>query len=679
MSINYDDPKWTAYVLGELNESERAMLEFELESSEEAREFVRELRHAVFVVKEGLAAHPDPALTAEQRGSVRQAALTRGPRRRFIPALAWAGGLVAALFVVAILYIPTQLRSRQAAQEVRFIPPPDISIPASQPSNEISRQSKDAQAPPVQTAQASLKKQSTNLRDAEADLQNAGTPKVESQIAAGVAGGVYTARAEALAVVAPPPVPAAAPAPPGSPPPSSLSASAAVALDRFDRFNRFGENPFLAANEQPLATFSVDVDTASYANVRRFLNLNQWPPQESIRLEEMINYFTYDYPQASGGQAVTGNLEVAAAPWNPQHRLVRVGVKAKDLRLAQKSSNLVFLIDVSGSMGTPERLPLLKNGLHLLVDKLTESDRVSIVTYAGASGIALAPISGDRKDVILRVIDNLHAEGNTNGGAGIQTAYEMAVSNFIPGSVNRVILATDGDFNVGITDPNQLTQMIEARARSGVFLTVLGFGNNFKDSMLGRLAEKGHGNYAFIDTLDEARKVLVEQIDATLVAVARDVKVQVEFNPSQVNAYRLLGYESRIMPVQDFNNDRKDANDMGSGQTVTALFEVVPNAARTASQMLDLKIRYKDPESTESKLFEMPLVDRGTNFANASSDFRFASAVAGFGMILRDSQYKGSATLDWILATAQNSRSVDKNGYREEFVRLVQRAMELRR
>jgi Ca-activated chloride channel family protein len=341
------------------------------------------------------------------------------------------------------------------------------------------------------------------------------------------------------------------------------------------------------------------------------------------------------------------------------------------------------------------------------VDKLTESDKVSIVTYAGASGIALSPISGDRKDAILRVIDSLHAEGNTNGGAGIQTAYELAVSNFIPGSVNRVILATDGDFNVGITDPGELTRMIEDRAKSGVFLTVLGFGNNFKDSLLARLAEKGHGNYAFIDTLNEARKVLVEQVDATLVAVAKDVKVQIEFNPAKVNAYRLLGYESRIMAAQDFNNDRKDANDMGSGQTVTALFEVVPrgvdvfinggsgpeplryqqpeiagaqrNTVRTSNELLDLRIRYKDPEASESRLVEMPLVDRGTGFSNASADFRFASAVAGFGMVLRDSAYKGSATLDWVLATAQNSRGADKNGYRDEFVRLVQRATQIRR
>jgi Ca-activated chloride channel family protein len=452
-----------------------------------------------------------------------------------------------------------------------------------------------------------------------------------------------------------------------------------------------------------VSTFSVDVDTASYANVRRFLNQNQLPPRDSVRIEEMINYFTYDYPQAAGGQPVTGSLEIAAAPWNPQHRLVRVGVKAKDVRLSQKASNLVFLIDVSGSMGTPERLPLLKSGLHLLVDKLTESDRVSIVTYAGASGIALQPISGDRKDVILRAIDNLSAEGSTNGGAGIQTAYQLAIANFIRGSVNRVILATDGDFNVGVTDPNQLTQLIEDRAKSGVFLTVLGFGNNFKDTLLGRLAQKGHGNYAFVDTINEARKVLSEQLDATLVAVAKDVKIQVEFNPGQVNAYRLLGYEARLMRAQDFNNDQKDANDMGSGQTVTALYEVVPRGVNVngtngeplryqpaagaaqprngigANEMLDLRIRYKEPEGTESKLIEVPLVDRGASFANASSDFRFAAAVAGFGLVLRDSSYKGSATLDWVLATAQNSKGADKSGYRAEFIKLVQRSMQIRR
>ena len=487
-----------------------------------------------------------------------------------------------------------------------------------------------------------------------------------------------------------------------------------VPAERFDRivpsvprdangYDAITDNPFVAVSQQPLATFSSNVDTASYANVRSFLTRNQWPPKDAVRIEELINYFSYEYPQASGPNPITPNMEVAAAPWNPQHRLVRVGIKAKDVPMGQKPSNLVFLIDVSGSMSTPERLPLLKSGLRMLVDKLTESDKVSIVTYAGASGIALQPTSGDRKNDILRLIEGLQAQGGTNGGAGIQTAYEMAVSNFINGGVNRVILATDGDFNIGITNQNDLVRLIEDKAKSGVFLTVLGFGNNFKDSLLVKLADRGHGNYAFIDGLNEARKVLVEQMGSTLMTVAKDVKIQIEFNPAQVTAYRLIGYENRVLGAQDFNNDQKDAGDMGAGHTVTALFEVVPRGvqinvpgldplryqqqpapqplardAQTSREMLNLKIRYKDPEASESRLLSVPLVDRGGSFANASADFRFAAAVAGFGMILRDSPYKGSANLDWVIATATSSRGEDKNGYRQEFIGLVERALQIR-
>jgi len=542
--------------------------------------------------------------------------------------------------------------------------------------------------------------------------------QLQSRIAAGRGGAVasaaeITSGAGTLGRLAPAP-PAAPPPPPppaARPVPGAPVSTTGVGLaDRpvappVGNYDRVTDNPFIAVSQQPVSTFSVDVDTASYANVRRFLNQNQLPPRDAVRIEELVNYFSYDYPQASGSHPITGNMEAAAAPWNPQHRLVRVGIKAKDVRMSQKASNLVFLVDVSGSMSTQERLPLLKSGLRLLIDRLSENDKISIVTYAAGSGIALQPTSGDRKDVILQVIENLHAEGGTNGGAGIQTAYEMAVSNFIRGGVNRVILATDGDFNVGITDTNQLTRLIADRAKSGVYLTVLGFGNNFKDSLLGRLADKGHGNYSYIDTLNEARKVLVEQMDSTLVTVAKDVKIQLEFNPSQVNAYRLLGYENRLMRAEDFNNDLKDAGDVGSGHTVTALFEIVPlgvgvdvaggagaeplryqqpavaatRSATTSREMLNLRIRYKDPEGSESKLLEVPLVDRGAPFASANTDFRFAAAVAGFGMILRDSPYKGSATLDWVLATATNSRGADKNGYRDEFIRLVQRAMQIRR
>jgi Ca-activated chloride channel family protein len=867
MSIDRDNPKWTAYVLGELDASERAALESELESSEEAREFVQELRVAALMMKDGLAAHADATLTPEQRFSIQAASSASAARpqvrRWFGRALAWTGGLAAAAVVIAAISIPSLLRSRQAAIQPQagiqpvvnsaaldrtektfseavvpaepafqdgsrravfaekqvnrqaakdsaanaqtltapaagvgvgfgaslYVPPAAAPATANETIAGVVTDSTKAVIPGVTVTATNLQTGATaigitnesgkyelkNLADGEykvtaelpgfktgvvnavkkekdlggvqgqggqqgqqgqqnqpasADfkLQVANTSQsVEVTVAADTLlsassaslGTVRSAGAprdlplvgnNVLSMVEVRPGIGAAPPPP---PPASAARAAAPTVaptglldrpDAFDTASQVYENSFISATQQPVSTFSVDVDTASYANMRRFLNQNQLPPRDSVRIEEMINYFTYDYPQAAGGQPVTGSLEVAAAPWNPQHRLVRVGVKAKDVRLSQKPSNLVFLIDVSGSMGTPERLPLLKSGLHLLVDKLTESDRVSIVTYAGSSGIALQPISGDRKDVILRAIDNLRAEGSTNGGAGIQTAYQLAVANFIRGSVNRVILATDGDFNVGVTDPNQLTQLIEDRAKSGVFLTVLGFGNNFKDTLLGRLAQKGHGNYAFVDTINEAKKVLSEQLDATLVAVAKDVKIQVEFNPGQINAYRLLGYEARLMRAQDFNNDQKDANDMGSGQTVTALYEVVPRGVnvngtngeplryqpevavaaqprggRAANEMLDLRIRYKEPEGTESKLIEVPLVDRGASFASASSDFRFASAVAGFGLVLRDSSYKGSATLDWVLATAQNSRGGDKNGYREEFIRLVQRSMQIRR
>jgi Ca-activated chloride channel family protein len=800
MSIDRDNPKWTAYVLGELDANERAALELELESSEEAREFVEELRLAASMMKDRLAVHAEATLTPEQQFSIQAAssARTAKPAVKLWSgrALAWTGGLAAAALVLAAVSVSPLLRSPEppaALVRSAAVQPADKTVreasdtPASSAIHENEQRDtlsvKSVYAPPAKDRQAdaqalggagfgagvgpgtpavpanetivfgvfdALKKEdraglqgqqgqqgqqtdtdfklqvgaadseasrAANMAVTSSSVQNLapGQPAVaagaggrggaagaggsarKSGVLSGVLGGVVRAQEEA----APPP-------PPPPPAPSTLMLAPLGFVDRpdaaFDRASQVYENSFISATQQPVSTFSVNVDTASYANVRRFLNQNQLPPRDSVRIEEMINYFTYDYPQAAGAPPVTGSLEVAGAPWNPEHRLVRVGVKAKDVRLSQKPSNLVFLIDVSGSMNSPERLPLLKSGLHLLVDKLTESDRVSIVTYAGASGIALQPISGDRKDVILRAIDNLRAEGSTNGGAGIQTAYELAVANFIRGSVNRVILATDGDFNVGVTDPNQLTRLIEDRATSGVFLTVLGFGNNFKDSLLGRLAQKGHGNYAFVDTINEARKVLSEQLDATLVAVAKDVKIQVEFNPGQVNAYRLLGYETRLMRAQDFNNDQKDANDMGSGQTVTALYEVVPRgvdvngtngeplryqpaAAATpkprngigANEMLDLRIRYKEPEGTESKLIELPLLDRGASFTNASSDFRFAAAVAGFGLVLRDSVYKGSATLDWVLSTAQNSRGVDKNGYRDEFIRLVQHSMQIRR
>jgi Ca-activated chloride channel family protein len=517
-------------------------------------------------------------------------------------------------------------------------------------------------------------------------------------------GGVAN-RERALAAGAP--AAAAAPAPPPPPAASSRAPGVPPAFDRFRYFNgtesydAISDNPFLPVAQNPLSTFSIDVDTASYSNVRRFLNQYQLPPRDGVRIEEMINYFSYDYPQPAGKDPIGATIEAAAAPWNPQHRLVRVGIKARDMDARRRpATNLVFLLDVSGSMEPEERLPLLKNAIRMLVEQLTANDRVTVVTYAGTTGIALKPMRGDQKDTILSLINSLQAGGSTNGASGIQLAYEQAQANFIRDGVNRVILATDGDFNVGITDRNALLRLIENKAQSGVFLSVLGVGmGNYKDATLEMLADKGHGNYAYLDTLNEARKVLVEQMNGTLITVAKDVKVQVEFNPAVVDAYRLIGYENRALRNEDFNNDLKDAGDMGAGHTVSVLYEVVPRgvsigapgvdplkyqqpvAAPTpnaSNETLTVKLRYKEPTASDTKLLSFPLVDREQTFARASVDFRFAAAVASFGMILRDSPYKGTATFDSTLAIAEGSLGSDRSGYRREFMQLIQRARQIR-
>jgi len=509
-------------------------------------------------------------------------------------------------------------------------------------------------------------------------------------------------RRQAFAAAPPPPPPVVSSRAPGVPaefdrvrrrPPNDAESYAAIT-----------DNPFVTVTQNPLSTFSIDVDTASYSNVRRFLNDNQMPPRDAVRIEEMINYFAYDYPQPAGNNPIGASIEAAAAPWNPQHRLVRVGIKARDIEARNRpASNLVFLLDVSGSMQPAERLPLLKTGLRMFVEQLTANDRVTVVTYAGTTGVALPPTRGDQKDTILRLIDSLQAGGSTNGASGIQLAYEQAAIQFIRNGVNRVILATDGDFNVGITNRNALLSLIEDKAKSGVFLSVLGVGmGNYKDATLEMLADKGNGNYAYIDTLNEARKVLVDQMSATMVTMAKDVKVQVEFNPAVVNAYRLIGYENRALQDQDFNNDLKDAGDMGAGHTVTVLYEVVPRGVainaggvdplkyqqqqpapapprNTSNETLTVKVRYKEPSGSDSKLLEFPLVDREQAFARSSVDLRFAAAVASFGMILRDSPYKGTSTIDSVLSIAEDALGPDRNGYRREFLQLVQRARQFRR
>jgi Ca-activated chloride channel family protein len=468
-----------------------------------------------------------------------------------------------------------------------------------------------------------------------------------------------------------------------------------------EAYDRIVDNPFKAVGENPLSTFSIDVDTAAYANMRRFINQGQLPPQDSVRIEELVNYFDYGYEPPRGDTPFSAHVAVAGCPWNSDHRLARVGLKGWEMAPGSRpASNLVFLLDVSGSMNTANKLPLLQQAMGLLVEQLGEKDSVAIAVYAGASGLVLPPTSGDNRQAILGALNNLRAGGSTNGGAGIELAYDLATRNFIKGGVNRVILATDGDFNVGTTNRGDLTRIIEDKAKSGVFLTVLGFGmGNLKDSTMENLADKGNGNYAYIDTIREAKKVLVDEIGSTMVTIAKDVKIQVEFNPAEVSAYRLIGYENRILAAEDFNDDTKDAGEIGAGHTVTALYELVPrgvkidlpnvdplkyqqttSGSRAAGrgELFTIKLRYKKQDGDKSKLLSFPVTDQGTSYAAATPDFKFAAAVASFGMILRDSPHKGGSTFDTVLELAEEGRGRDAHGYRAEFIELVKQARSLR-
>ena len=479
-----------------------------------------------------------------------------------------------------------------------------------------------------------------------------------------------------------------------------------------ESYDHIADNAFVRAADRPLSTFSIDVDTASYANVRRFLNHNQLPPPGAVRVEELINYFTYDYAPPEPGREAPFAVHVASAscPWKPAHRLVRIALKGREVKRDNRPpSNLVFLLDVSGSMDYPDKLPLLKNAMRMLVRQLGENDRVAIAVYASSEGLALPSTSCDDREQIVSALDSLAAGGSTAGGKGIQLAYKVAVENFIKGGVNRVILATDGDFNVGTTSNSELVRLIREKARSGVFLSVLGFGTgNLKDSRMEKLADEGNGNYAYIDSVDEARKVLVEQMSGTLVTIAKDVKVQVEFNPAKVAGYRLIGYENRMLRKEDFNDDTKDAGDIGAGHTVTALYQVVPagqavdagtvdelryqkstaapavaalpaaGPGGVSNEMLTVKLRYKQPDGKTSTRMDFPVKDSGRSIDRADDDFKFAAAVASFGMILRDSKHKGAYTLAGVAELAGAARGADRHGRRAEFVELVARARELK-
>ncbi len=464
-----------------------------------------------------------------------------------------------------------------------------------------------------------------------------------------------------------------------------------------EEYDKITENEFLDAKQNPLSTFSIDVDNASYSNVRRFLMNHQLPDKGAVRIEEMINYFDYDYPEPTGEHPFSFNTEISDCPWNKENKLIHIGLQGKKLNYNDlKPSNLVFLLDVSGSMEDENKLPLLRKSFKLLLDELSQDDKVSIVVYAGAAGIVLPPTSASDKKKIISALDNLQAGGSTAGGEGILLAYKTAKEAFIKDGNNRVILATDGDFNVGTSSTSSLVELIEEKRNDDIYLTILGFGmGNYKDGRMEQISNAGNGNYFYIDNIKEAEKVFVKEMRANLFTIAKDVKIQIEFNPNHVKAYRLIGYENRMLAKEDFDDDKKDAGELGAGHTVTALYEIVPansnwnvrtadelkyqtttvtNNAKNSNEIMTIKFRYKPPKSNTSIKIEHPILNTLSKLNETSNNYRFSAAVAGFGMILRDSKFKGSVSFKMITELADHAKGTDENAYRTEFVSLVKTA-----
>ena len=475
-------------------------------------------------------------------------------------------------------------------------------------------------------------------------------------------------------------------APPPSSPAPSVAASASKSVARQDSsasnsesYNSIVENTFKTASQDSISTFAADVDTASYSNVRRFLRDQALPPVDAVRIEELINYFDYGWKEPSSGSApIAVTSEVASSPWNPEARLLAIGLRTRSISAENlPPANLVFLIDSSGSMSDPDKLPLVKRAFSILAETMRPQDRVAIVTYAGSAGLVLPSTTGSEKGRILEALERLDAGGSTAGGAGIILAYQTALQNFRKGGNNRVILATDGDFNVGASSGADLDKLITSYRSKGVFLSVMGFGTgNLKDSSMETLADKGNGNFSYIDSIGEARRVLVEEMGATLLVVAKDVKIQVEFDPKVVKSWRLVGYENRLLAAADFANDAKDAGEMGAGHRVTALYEIVGNDA-ASSDLGTVRVRYKKPDQDQSVLLEFPVADNGQKYTDASTDFRFAGAVAMYGMLLRSSTFAGSST--WQLALDLARGAAGKSDRRAEFIGLVEAASKLKR
>lgn len=764
--MNIDDPKLTAYALGELPEQERQAIEAQLRDDPAARAFVEETAaFSQLLSREFHAETPATELDTEQRSAVLNEARSGGKIIWFTPRrIAWAAGIAINAAVLAVAFVLPWIKTPTIPDDftgggIEVItptisastlppPPPSSEMNTTSPTaveairtdnNEavafvppqiqpVNKQAGDRQANAITAPAAPLTVQAATLASSSGKTEAvvfkqkspnaAGTPVSTSSLSKeqiqkigaftsgwskkGPGGIGSSSRGRVLAKAT-----------------ADSRGELYTSVDELtfkdseqtlrrnsapgntESYAALDENPFLDVAQNPLSTFSIDVDTASYANVRRFLQSGQRPPPGAVRIEELINYFPYNYPQPKGDAPFSVNLETAQCPWQPEHRLVRIGLKGREIANAERpASNLVFLLDVSGSMDEENKLPLLKKSMRLLVEKLGENDKIAIVVYAGSTGIALPPTRGDQKERIFQALDSLKAGGSTNGAGGIQLAYKTATKSFIPEGTNRVILATDGDFNVGISSESELVKLIEEQRKSGVFLSVLGFGEgNLKDSMMKKLSSHGNGNYAYIDSLREGRKVLVESMGGTLITIAKDVKIQVEFNPRKVGAYRLVGYESRMLAKEDFNNDKKDAGEIGAGHTVTALYEITPaaskaggavdplkyqpeksatpspvTAAPVSNELLTVKLRYKSPNGETSKLIEQPATDSESTIQQCSPDFMFAASVAEFGMLLRGSNQAGSATWASAHDLATESKGRDEGGYRAEFLQLLERA-----
>jgi len=705
MKVNLDDPNLTAFALGELSPDDHARMAKAIADSPEAQSYVAETQQFARLLRAEYEADRQQPADAGKHQRLSKVVWIE-EQRRSSSRYQW-GSLAAALAMFAVIAavaintiqresgklskpladVPKSEKQQNPAAPVEAIPEPTVEM-------EIAQQ--PVAPAPATTAPGLVEEKPGEGQDLAAAGKNkrlalnpsAPPPPLAKPMArsAGYSAGAGEMRE--------------------AEPPSRYRQDFNTAA-----YDKIEENPFLPAATNPLSTFSIDVDTASYSNVRRFINNGSLPPKDAVRVEEMINYFTYDYKEPEGDKPFSIDLDATSCPWEPSHRLLRIGLKGREVANEKRpASNLVFLLDVSGSMTPSERLPLVKQAMRLLVDKLTENDRVAIVVYAGGSGLALKSTPGSDKEKIVRALEELQAGGSTNGAEGIELAYQVAADNFIKGGVNRVILATDGDFNIGVTNQGDLIRLIEAKAKTGVFLSVLGVGtDNLKDSTMQKLADKGNGNYAYLDSVEEARKVLVQQINGTLMTIAKDVKIQVEFNPARVASYRLIGYEKRLLRKEDFNNDKVDAGEIGAGHTVTALYEVVPAgvgatdpaasvppvdplkyqspaAAATAKadestspEMVTVKLRHKKPEGDASELTEKSFVDNGSKFENAAPDLKFAAAVAEFGMLLRDSQYKGKASFGAVIEWAQEGKGRDAAGYRAGFIEMVRKAQTLKR